>query len=122
MCIVVQENFLPLEIEGDSRILIEAATRIQSRSSAAKIASSWRLLNRLEQMEEWLRTPRSIIFKHVRRTANKVADRLANQGVNLDLPFFSGPLSSSNDLQLQHDCTLLVHNDLSLPDAGGMGD
>lgn len=75
-------NLLPLEVEGDSQILIEAAIRIQSGSSATKIASSWRPLSRLEQIEEWLKTPRNISFKHIRRTANKVADRLANQGAN----------------------------------------
>jgi len=76
------ENFLPLEVEGDSQILIEAATWIHSSTSAAKIASSWRLLSRLEQIEEWLRTSRNITSKHIQCLANKVADRLANQGVN----------------------------------------
>jgi len=91
------ENFFPLEVEGDSKILIEAAIQIHSSTSAAKIASSWRLLSRLEQIEEWLRASHSTTFKHIRRTTNKVADRPANQGIDQQLPFFSGPLSSSND-------------------------
>eukprot|EP00253_Pinus_taeda_P009559 PITA_09559 len=74
ICIADQHNFYPLEVEGDSLILINAATRIQAGTSAAKIASSWRLLSRLETLEEQLRHPHSIIFKHVRCTANKVAD------------------------------------------------
>jgi len=40
ICIVEMENFFPLEVEGDSKILIEAATQIHSGSSAAKISSS----------------------------------------------------------------------------------
>ena len=118
LSIAENQNFFPLDIEGDSQILIEATIIIQSGTSAAKIASSWRLLGRLEQIEDWLKTPRSINFRHVRRTANKVADRLANQGVNQQIPFYSGPLNSSNDLQLQRYCTLLVQHDLSIPDAG----
>jgi len=101
LCIAEKEIFFPLEVEGDSQILIAAATRIHSGTSAAKIASSWRLLSRLEQIEEWLRTSRSITFKHIWRSTNKVADRLANQGVNQQLLFFSGLLSDSNDAQLK---------------------
>lgn len=118
LCIAEDENFFPLDIEGDSQILIEVANRIQYGTSAANIASSWRLLGRLEQIEDWLRTPRSVNFRHVRRTTNKVVDRLANQGVNQQIPFYSGPLKNSNDLKLQKDCTLLVQQDLSIPDAG----
>ncbi len=78
ICIADQKNFFPLEVEGDSLILITTTTRIQAGTSTAKIASSWRLLSRLELLEERLRNPQSITFKHVRRTDNKVADRLAN--------------------------------------------
>jgi len=118
LCIAKSKNLLPLEVEWDSQILIEVAIRIQLGSSVAKIASNWRLLSRLEQIEEWLKTPCSITFRHIWRTTNKVADRLANQGADQQLPFFFGPLNSSNDTQLKEDCTLLVHQDLFLPDPG----
>lgn len=68
-------------------------------------------------MEERLRTPRSITFKNIRRTANKLADRLANQGVNQQLLYFSGPLSDSNDEQIKNECTSLAQQDHSFPDA-----
>jgi len=118
ICIADQKNFFPLEVEGDSLILITAATRIQAGTSAAKIASSWRLLSRLETLEERLRRSHSITFRHVRRTTNKVADRLANQGVNQQLPSFPGPLSASDDAQLKQECTSLVLQDYPIPDAG----
>jgi len=118
ICIAEKENFFPLEVEGDSQILIIAATRIQSGTSAAKIASSWRLLSRLEQIEECLRTSRSITLKHIRRTANGVVDRFANQGANQQLLFFFGQLCDSDDAQLKQECTSLVHQDFSLLDAG----
>eukprot|EP00253_Pinus_taeda_P011233 PITA_11233 len=118
ICVADQHNFYPLEVEGDSLILINAATRIQAGSSAAKIASSWRLLSRLETLEERLRRPNSIIFKHVRRNANKVADRLANQGVNQHGPHYTGTLHDAKDTQIQKDCHTLVLQDLHLPAAG----
>jgi len=70
----------PLEVEGDSFIIIAAIIRIQVGSPTSKTTTSWRLLRRLEQMEEMLRIPQSITFRHIRHTANKVADRMANQG------------------------------------------
>lgn len=118
ICTTVTKNLFPLVIEGDSQILIEAVSWIQSDTSARKITSSWRLLSRLEQIEDWFRSPRSVTFQHVRQSANKVVDRLANQGSDQQLPFFSGPLSRSNDEKLKHECTLLVQQDLSLPDVG----
>lgn len=118
ICISEQKNFYPLEAEWDSLILIIVAIRIQASTSTAKIASSWRLLSRLEQMGEWLWTRRSITFKHIRRTTNKVADKLANQGVNQQLPYFLDTLCDSNDVQLKNECTSLVQQDYSLPDAG----
>jgi len=54
---------------------------------------------------------------HVRCIANKVADRLANQGVNHQIPYFSSPLSNSDDEQLKHECTSLAQEDYSFPDA-----
>lgn len=117
ICITDQKNFFPLEVEGDSLILINAATRIQAGTTSSKIASNWRLLSRLELLEERLRQPHSILFKHVKRTANKVADRLANQGVNQQFQY-SGSLGDSDDEQLKHECTTLVQQDYSLLDAG----
>eukprot|EP00253_Pinus_taeda_P017014 PITA_17014 len=118
ICVADQHNFYPLEVEGDSLILINAVTRIQAGTSAAKIASSWRLLSRLETLEARLRRPNSILFKHVRRTTNRVADRLANQGVNQHRPHYTGTLHDVEDTLLQQDCHSLVLQDLHLPAAG----
>lgn len=118
ICIADQQGYYPLVAEGDSLILINAAIRIQAGSPAAKVASSWRLLSRLEALEDRLRSPNSIIFQHVKRSANKVADRLANQGVNLNSSPFSGHLNESKDTQLQQDCLSLANQDLLPPAAG----
>ena len=93
--IAERENFFPLEVEGDSQILIVATNRLHSGASASNVASSWRLQNRLELIENWLKTPKSITFKHIRRTANTVADRLANQGALQSSPFYEGLRSKS---------------------------
>lgn len=118
LSIADKENFFPLEVEWDSQILIKAAIRLHSGSTATKVASSWRLLSRLEQIEKWLKVPRAITFKHIRRTSIKVVDRLANQGATQIIPFYEGPLHNSDDAQLIQHCTSLVHHDLQALDAG----
>lgn len=118
ICIAEQKHFFPLEVEGDSLILIAATKRIQAGTPVVKVASSWRLLSRLESLEEKLKNPPSIAFQHVRRTANQVADRLANQGASQLIPYFSGSLDMVDDDKLKKECISLVQKDLSLPDAG----
>jgi len=113
-----QHGYYPLTVEGDSQILINAAIRIQSGTPATKVSSSWRLLRRLESLEVRLKGTNSISFQHVKREANKVADHLANQGVDLNGPPFSGKLNESTNHQLQNDCLSLATQDLLLPDAG----
>eukprot|EP00253_Pinus_taeda_P006105 PITA_06105 len=118
ICLADQNHLHPLEVEGDSLILIAIAKRIQAGAKAVKVAKSWRLLSRLEDLEEKLHTSLNITFHHVRRTANKVADRLANQGVSQSTPYFSGPLNTVENAQLKQDCISLVQKDLPSPDAG----
>ena len=118
ICVADQHGYYPLVAEGDSLILINAAIRIQAGTPATKVASSWRLLSRLETLEERLKSPNSIIFQHVKRSANKVADRLANQGVDLNSHPYSGNLNDSTNIQLQQDCLSLATQDLQSPAAG----
>lgn len=90
-----------------------------------KVSSSWRLAERLELIEEWISSHRAITFKHIRRNGNKVADLLANIGVNCELELCSGPLSSLvSEAQLM-EFNNLVKNDLkqgeeNRPDAGDL--
>eukprot|EP00253_Pinus_taeda_P001588 PITA_01588 len=115
ICIAEHNHLSPLEVEGDSLILIAIAKRIQAGAKAVKVAKSWRLLSRLEALEEKLHTSHNLCFHHVRRTTNQVADRLANQGVSQSIPYFSGSLDTVEDAQLKQDCISLVQKDLPSP-------
>lgn len=55
-----------------------------------KVSSSWRLATRLEKFQQWLQRNNDISFKHIRREGNKLADFLANLGVNRGEDFFAG--------------------------------
>lgn len=118
LLIAEENNFSPPEVEGDSQILIDATTRLQLGNPASRVSTSWRLLTRLEQIEQWLKAFHAISFKHIHRIANKVADRLANKGVEQNPILFKGSLTSTNDATLIHDCTHLVHKDITISDVG----
>lgn len=83
-------NLQPLVVEGDSQILINMAKHLQNGSQARKIATSWRLEARLEAIEQSLRSNRAISFNHIKREGNKVADLLANIGVENENTLLTG--------------------------------
>ena len=98
---------------------MDASSQLQLDTPASKVATSWRLLTRLELIEQWLKTHHAISFKHIRRTANKVADFLANKGVTQSFSLYKGSFSNTNDVTLIHDFTHLVHKDSSILDVCG---
>lgn len=82
-----QNNFSPLEVEGDSQILINIDKHLLNGSHAKKIAMSWRLEERLEALEQELSNNKAITFNYTRREGNKVAYFRANIGVESELPY-----------------------------------
>lgn len=90
-----EQNFFPLIVEGDSQILINMALKIQQGSSIHKVSSSWRMATRLERLQNWLQENQAISFKHIRREGNKLADFLANLGVDKGKEFFAGSLQGT---------------------------
>ena len=48
LCLAQQHNYFPIEIEGDSQILINAANQLLMGAPASKVADSWRLAARLD--------------------------------------------------------------------------
>ena len=67
-----------------------------------KIGNSWRLAERLELVEDWLRAHRAVNFKHICREGNKVADLLANIGVESNTTLKANQLSSiKTDAQMK---------------------
>jgi len=68
--------------------------KIMQGTPSNKIGNSWRLVERLELVEDWLRAHRAVNFKHIRREGNKVADLLANIGVESNSTMKANELSS----------------------------
>lgn len=68
-------------IEVDSELTINSIKRIANGLDPEKISHHWRLLQVYWRIQSHLRILRTLSFAPVRRNANKVADRLANEGV-----------------------------------------
>lgn len=87
-------GFFPLIIEGDSQILINMVNKIMQGTPSNKIGNSWRLAERLELVEDWLKAHRVVNFKHICWEGNKVVDLLANIGVESNTTLKANVLSS----------------------------
>lgn len=95
-------GFFPLLIEGDSKILINMVNKILQGTPSNNLVNSWRLVERIELIEMWLSTHRVVNFKHICRDGNKVANILANIGVDSGISLPAGSLTTiANALQLK---------------------
>lgn len=90
--IAQKDGFSPLIVEGDSQILINMAIKIQQGTEAQKTSKSWRMVSRLELLQSWLKENRATTFNHIRREGNKLADFLANLGVDRGQDHYEGLL------------------------------
>jgi ribonuclease HI len=77
----LQNQWTPMVIEGDSRVIVEMARKIQTGAKVSKVARNWRLETRLYQLEDLLISNTSIVSNYVRRESNKVAEWMANHGI-----------------------------------------
>jgi ribonuclease HI len=78
----IDNNLTRLTIEGDSRVIIELATKVINGKNPEKITPSWRLLGPLNSLKYLLKPSLTFTTSHISRSANKVANKLANAGVD----------------------------------------
>jgi ribonuclease HI len=78
----LDHNLTRLIIEGDSKVIIVLATKIINGKDKEKITPRWCLLGPLNSLKVLLRPSLTLTTSHIRRSANKVADKLANADVD----------------------------------------
>lgn len=76
-----QDNLQNIIIEADSELIINSVKRICCGTEPKKVSSHWRLIQVFQRIQFHLLDLHTVSFTHVRRTANKVVNILANQGV-----------------------------------------
>jgi ribonuclease HI len=104
-----------LILEGDSQIIIKLATKILHGSNPERISPSWRLHNLLANFNSHLHSHLSIITAHVKRDANKVADRLANEAVEIGEECLRWEGQGFPAPEILTLCQALANRDLHIP-------
>ena len=79
--ILVDLNSQNVIIEADSELIIKAAKKMCNGTTSEKVSKHWRLSQVFHCIHNHLQTLRTINFVHVKRKANMLVDRLANEGV-----------------------------------------
>ena len=105
-----------MKIEGDSQVIIQLISKILNGKPLGRISPSWRLVGLLEDFGEFIHPNLILIPSHIKRDANKVADYLANSGIDskADCILWQANISEETALSLQ--CKGLASRDFPDPD------
>ena len=74
-------------MEGDSHIIINIARRLQAGSLTSQVSKNWRWESRLNALTQILTGEEAFLLTHVKRERNRVADAMANAGVESEFSF-----------------------------------
>ena len=98
-------------IEANSELTINFVKKIVNGSAPEKVSNHSRLLQVYHRIQSHLRILRTLSFVHVRKNANRLADRLANEGVlcKRDNSKYMWELAPAE--KLREDCHILPSTD-----------
>ena len=108
----LQSEKTPSMVEGDSRIIINIARRLQHGATTSQVLNNWRWEGHLSELKRILAGPSAILFSHVRRYGNKLEDALENKGVESRSPFHAKEFDNNRNRSLWERCKNLVHEDM----------
>jgi ribonuclease HI len=114
--IAVQHQLHWLIIEGDSQVIIQLVSKILHGMPPGRISPSWRLSGLLEDFGEFIHPHLTLIPSHIRREANKVADHLANTGIDSKADLIHWQANISEETPLSSRCKDLANRDFPAPD------
>ena len=110
----MQTGKIPLVAEGDSQIIINLARRLQSGALTTQVSKNWRWEGRLSVLRQILTGEEAILLSHVKQEGNKVADVMANVGVESSLSFHAKEGEDSGKTQKNwHWCSKLAEDDVA---------
>jgi ribonuclease HI len=109
--ILSREGMTNAIVEGDSALVINTVRKLQNGTRMGKIQRHWRLAHLLQKIQEHLRTGITVELRWVRRSANGLADRIANEGVDNEGPELDTIWSNIPQGQFRTDCTQLAAKD-----------
>ena len=80
--ILIESNLHNAIIEVDSELIINSVKNICNGTTPERVSKHWQLLHVYQRIQSHLRALRTLSFVHVRRTANRLAYCLTNEGVH----------------------------------------
>jgi hypothetical protein len=119
--LALDHNLTYLVIKGDSKVIIEPASKILNGRSLERITPGWHLLGPLHSFQSLLKPSLTIITSHMRRDANRVADRLANARVDLTQQIILTNSKRPQTSTIWTHCKELAQRDYPHPDGMPLG-
>jgi ribonuclease HI len=109
--ILSRERMTNTIVEGDSTLVINTVKRLQNGTRVGKVQRHWRLAHSLQKIQEHLQTMNTVELRWVRRSANGLADRIANEGVSKEGPELDTTWINIPKGQFRTDCIQLATKD-----------
>ena len=78
--IMIQEKFMSIQIEGDSKLVVDMVRQLQHKKPMEKISKSWQITWLISEVGKLLTRIEYLIPTHVKRLGNQLADWSANWG------------------------------------------
>lgn len=78
--IAIREGYQRLQIEGDSKLVIDTIKQLQQGVIAEKLRKSWRMAWVITEVEKQLQRLAYTVSSHVKRKGNALVDLLTNWG------------------------------------------
>jgi len=103
-------------VEGDSQIIIQLITKILHGEHPLLISPNWRLLGLIEEFGALIHPRLTIVPSYVKRDENKVADCLANVGVDTKSELIHWQANFSECTKLSRRSNEISSRDASTPD------
>jgi len=101
---LMESNLHNAIIEADFELVINVTKKMCNGMTLGKVLKHWRLLQVFQCIHSHLRTLRTASFVHVRRKANMLADRLANERVSSKESYIWYDWDSIPSGKLHDDC------------------
>jgi ribonuclease HI len=98
-------------VEGDSMLVINTVRKLQNGTRMGKIQKHWRLAQSLQRIQEHMQSGIAVELHWVRRSANGLADRIANEGADGVGPELDTIWSNIPSGQFRTDCTQIAVKD-----------
>jgi ribonuclease HI len=109
--ILSRETMKNTIMEGDSKLVINAVKRLQNGTRLGKIQRHWRLAHSLQKIQEHLQMMNTVELRWVCRSANGLADIIANEGVSKEGPELDTTRSNIPNRQFRTNFIQLVTKD-----------